>query len=249
MKHFITSCIIAALSFAASAADHCAQLVAYGYPTTTQVQQVTPLCRIAYYTLHDDQHKVPAYSAEWLLPENLDGKNPRIDSFKADPNVLEQHRAKPEDYANTGYDKGHMAPVEDMRKDSVAMLQSFYMSNMVPQNPQLNRVMWRMLETHVRKLAAAHATGIYVVTGSVFKQPVSSIADGVGVPAYVFKVVIDKAHGQGIGYLVPNTAPGKGAKYQSYAVPIKDVEVATGINFTPANPTAAFKAVASPELQ
>lgn len=247
MKKFL-SLIFAVLVSTAGAADHCDQLVAYGYPTV-HVQHTTPLCRIAYYTLHDDLHKVPAYSAEWLLPENLNGGNPRIDAFKADPSVLEPYRAKPTDYSNTGYDKGHMAPVEDMRKDSAAMLQSFYMSNMVPQNPQLNRVQWRMLEDHVRKLAASHANGIYVVTGPVFKEPVTTIPDGVGIPTAVFKVVIDKEHNQGIGYLIPNVAPGKGVKYQSYAVSISAVEAATGINFTPSNPNASFKAVLSPELQ
>jgi endonuclease G len=225
--------LVASLAaFGNEPAPHCDQFMPYGYPTVTGHAHTTQLCRIAFYTLHDDQLKVPVYSVELLLPENISGVNPRIDKFKADPDLQATARAVPGDYVGSGYDKGHMAPVEDMRKDSAAMLQSFYMSNMVPQDPILNRGVWREIEEHARKLAISK-NGVYVFTGPIFAdRPIKTIGAGVAVPSHTFKVIIDKNDGLGIGYIVPNTNV-KGTTYKQYAVPVAEVERVTGINFTP----------------
>ena len=157
-------------AFSNEPAPHCDQFMPYGYPTVMGRAHTSQLCRIAFYTLHDDQLKVPVYSVELLLPENINGVNPRIDKFKADPDLQAVARAVPGDYVGSGYDKGHMAPVEDMRKDSAAMLQSFYMSNMVPQDPILNRGVWRSIENQARKLAISKngVDGSSGVAGSSF---------------------------------------------------------------------------------
>lgn len=252
MKKFLAALALVT-SFSAFANDvspHCDQFMPYGYPSAMGRAHTTQLCRISYYVLHDDMLKTPIYSAELLLPENIGGKNPRINAFKGDPNVQVQSRAMPEDYTGSGLDKGHMAPVEDMRADTAAMMQSFYMSNMVPQNPSLNRGVWRSLESHVRKLAFKNG-GVHVITGTIFAaRPITTIGNGVGVPTHTYKVVIDKQSGEGIGYIIPN-ANTKGQTFKQYAVPIIEVERVTGVNFTPSlnSNQDGFKKVIGPGLQ
>ena len=42
------------------------------------------------------------------------------------------------DYSNSGWDKGHMAPVADMKWSEQSMYESFYLTNICPQNHTLN---------------------------------------------------------------------------------------------------------------
>jgi endonuclease G len=234
--------------------SHCDQFVAYGYPSLSKEQSNnTPLCKLAFYTVYDNKLRVPIYGVEWLLPENLNGALNRVSAFKQDPSIPLIYRTTISDYKASGFDKGHIAPVEDMRKDSVAMLESFYFSNIAPQNSTLNRGLWKTLESHTRNLSVS-LNGVYVITGTVFSKTSSPVVIGkhkVGVPTHFYKVIIDKTHNEGIGYLVPNTTPVKGVTYKKFAVSIKDVEAVTGINFTPTlDPTqSSFKGVIAKTLQ
>src|SRR6056297_540596 len=88
--------------------------------------------------------------ADWvaweLTKEELNGEFERKNNFKPDPQVKTE-TADDKDYYKSGYDRGHLAPAADMTWDKVAMDESFYYSNMSPQNPSFNRGIWRRLET------------------------------------------------------------------------------------------------------
>jgi endonuclease G len=254
MKNIFILALLCFNSIVYAGPSHCDQFVAYDYPSLSKDQaNNTPLCKLAFYTVYDNNLRVPIYSAEWLLPENLNGTLNRISAFKPDPSVPLVYRTTISDYKLSGFDKGHIAPVEDMRKDSVAMLESFYFSNIAPQNSILNRGLWKAIENHTRDLSI-RLKGVYVITGTVFSKTTPPVTIGkhkVGVPSHFYKVIIDKTHNEGIAYLVPNTTPIKGVSYKKFAVAIKDVEAVSGINFTPSlNPTqSVFKGVITKTLQ
>ena len=111
--------------------------------------------------------------------------------------------------------------------------ESFYLSNMSPQDPGFNRGIWRQLEARVRDWADLHGE-VFVVTGPVLESELPTIGpSGVSVPAYYYKVVVDlRPTGvEGIGFILPN-----GSANQSigrYAVSIDSVEAFTGIDFFP----------------
>ena len=52
-----------------------------------------------------------------------------------------------------GYHKGHLVPAADMKMDFISVKEAAYMSNISPQKPKFNQVVWRKLEKHVRDLA------------------------------------------------------------------------------------------------
>lgn len=247
MKKLLALLAAAILSTSAFAASTCDQFVPFGYPTV-QVKDTTQLCRITYTVAHDNSRKTPVYSAELLLKEMSGGTNKRINAFKADPDLQPGQRAELSDY-DKKFDRGHMTPFEDAKYKSAASLQTFYLSNMVPQDLHLNRGLWRAIENQTRKYAASQKTGVYVITGPVYVGKTKTIGNGVAVPSSVYKVIIDKDSKQGVAYLVPNVSPKPGVKPNTYKVTIAEVEKATGINFTPALKDGSFKSVIGKEFQ
>ncbi|MDR0472685.1 MAG: DNA/RNA non-specific endonuclease [Treponema sp.] len=60
------------------------------------------------------------------------------------------------DYTNSGYDRGHMAPNADFNDTYENALMTFFIANIWPQTPQLNRVDWLKEEDYTRKLASEY---------------------------------------------------------------------------------------------
>lgn len=186
--------------------------------------------------------------AEWvaykLSRDMLYGKVRRTDRFIADPEVP-TGSSDPKDYTGTGYDKGHLCPAADMGSSRELMLESFYMSNMTPQDEAFNRGIWSKLEKQVREWARKDSL-IYIVTGPVFGKNMQYIGrrNKVAVPPAFYKVILSYAPGhpvKGMGFILPNE--GSNEPLTSFIVSIDSVESATGIDFYPALPDDIENAV------
>lgn len=176
--------------------------------------------------------------ADWvayeLTRDEVLGQVDRKDSFKPD-NSVPTGSATLDDYRGSGYDRGHLAPAADMEMTSESMAESFYLSNMSPQEPSFNRGIWSMLESYVRTWAYDNES-VYIVTGPVLtKNEYPTIGrNKVAVPEYFYKVILDYTEPEikAIGFILPNE---KGtASVQFYAASVDDVEEFTGIDFYPA---------------
>ena len=79
-------------------------------------------------------------------------------------------RISPEDYAHSGYDRGHMAPNRAMNLlfGRPGQLDSFLMTNIVPQKPELNRKLWGRLEEAELDHFARLFDPVWVITGPLF---------------------------------------------------------------------------------
>jgi len=66
---------------------------------------------------------------------------------------LPHHR----DYSNSGYDRGHMAPNADFNDTYENALMTFFIANIWPQLPYINRVEWLRTENETRKLASRYS--------------------------------------------------------------------------------------------
>lgn len=88
--------------------------------------------------------------------ERSDNFVPENDIFGGTPS--------PADYRGTGYDRGRLVPAADMAYSFDAIEDTFYMSNIAPQIPKLNRRYWKALEDEVRDRAVLNKE-IIVVTG------------------------------------------------------------------------------------
>lgn len=148
------------------------------------------------------------------------------ESFRPDPDIpLElQHLSKA--YTNSGYDRGHMAPSATVDFTERSNDQTFFMSNVLPQHPKLNRQAWRSLENDVRRWTTTHGRMV-VVCGPIFGHPPRK-QKGLCIPTHFFKVVYAWKHHRTICFVVPNRAvPAK--ERWSHTCSVADVERAAGI--------------------
>ncbi len=185
--------------------------------------------------LYDEKHEQARWVAyELTQAETVKGVE-RSNNFREDPNISTRS-ASNEDYSKSGYDRGHLAPASDMGWSTTSMEESFYYSNMSPQNPGFNRGIWKKLETQLRNWASDH-DAIYVVTGPVLSEGLPTIGPNrVSVPKYYYKVILDNQEPglHGIGFILPNE-PSK-LSLSSFAVSIDSVEKVTGLDFFPTLP-------------
>ncbi|MFM7566148.1 MAG: DNA/RNA non-specific endonuclease [Flavobacteriales bacterium] len=195
-----------------------------------------PVIRHEGYQLqYSEKHEQAVWVAYHLTEEETVKKFNRTDNFIPDPKVS-TGSAMASDYANSGYDRGHLAPAADMGWSERAMSESFYYSNMSPQEPGFNRGIWKKLEEQVRAWAVTY-TSVYIVTGPLLTDGLVKIGgNGVSVPKYYYKVILDYRgeDSKAIGFLMPNAY--SASDLASFAVPIDQVEKETGIDFFPKLP-------------
>ena len=118
------------------------------------------LCFRAFALLHSATTRTALYSAEHLTRDGLAAARglPRDSEFHPEPALPEGERAELQDYARSGFDRGHLAPSGDMPDDD-AQQESFSLANMVPQAPKLNRGIWQGIESAVRSSKARGCSG------------------------------------------------------------------------------------------
>lgn len=188
-----------------------------------------------YYALsYIEKHEQAEWVAYELSKERLSGERVRRnDNFRPDDKISTQS-ATPNDYRGSGYDRGHLCPAADMAFNENAMSETFFMSNMSPQNRQLNHGVWRELEENTRDWARKFKK-IYVVTGPILNSTRGKIGkqNKVSVPTAYYKILVDlgSSPAKGIAYVIPNEVRNEPLDY--FARNIDEVEKITGINFFP----------------
>lgn len=152
----------------------------------------------------------------------------RSGNFYADKDIPEQYRVKPTDLTNSGYDKGHLAPSGSIDFSVEANKQTFAMSNIVPQDPKMNREGWSAVEELERKWTSSKGK-LYIITGPVYANNPKEV-NGVPVPSKLYKVIYSYDAEKAIGFLMPNK-PVAEPDIWEYAVSVKEVEEETGLDF------------------
>jgi endonuclease G len=206
----------------------------YGFAQTQR--QVQAICREGYLVAYDAPVKIPAYVAYTLLPQNALGCWPRTNAFVADQSI--QGGPTPNDYAGTGYDKGHASPDGDQSWSQQVEYESFLMTNMYPQHGSLNRGIWKLLETSVRGWTVQQNRPFTIYVGALYGAFDGSIGNGVIVPHGFYKIVIDQQTGAVAGWAFPHTKPyvNLGNDLTKFRKPIAEIQKEAGVQFKfPAN--------------
>ena len=194
------------------------------------------LKRVAYTASYNSDLRIPNWVAWRLTGAHTRGKNKRAGvKFHEDTDVP-MPRAVDFDYVRSGYDRGHLCPSADNRWDATAQEQSFLLTNVCPQDHNLNVGDWHELEILCRKWAKTYGS-IYIVAGPVlFKGKHKTIGKNkVTVPEAFFKVVLCmEGTPKAIGFISRNESGNRPKSY--YVNTIDDVERITGIDFFPALP-------------
>lgn len=172
----------------------------------------------------------PNWVAWELTADETEGKENRSNKFVTDPGVAAC--ANTNDYRNSGYDRGHMAPAGDMKWSREAMDETFYLTNICPQDKKLNTGTWKKIEEKCRQWARRDSS-IVIVCGPVVADGYSHrIGEtGVAVPKRFFKVILAPYANppRAIGFLVNNV--GNVSGMQSLATSVDEIERVTGLDF------------------
>ena len=189
---------------------------------------------LAFISSYNPQHRVPNYVVHVIPKDILYGNQTRTNDFRVDPKIT-SNMSDSADYWNSGYDRGHMAASADFKWSKPALSESYYYSNIIPQNPGLNQKTWNRLEMKVREWAIDNSE-LIVVTGPVLNDSLPKIQQGsfkVSIPAYIYKIVLDyyPPEYKAIAFLYPNKdVP---FELEKHSVSIDSIEKLTGIDFFP----------------
>ncbi len=157
----------------------------------------------------------------------------RLENFEADSRTLT--RVAPRDYSNSGYQRGHLAPswliAQVYGRD--AQRQTFLMTNITPQKPNLNQKVWQRLEEIESDYFARWFDGVWVLTGPIFDDHIRHLRSGVEVPDAFYRIFVDEdptGPPRILAFIVPQTVRGDEPLDQFMAT-VDEIEARTGFDF------------------
>ena len=185
----------------------------------------------SFYTL---SYNEPYEQAEWVAyildASHLTYVDRKRPYFIEDPYVSSKS-ADWRNYKGSGYNRGHLVPAGDRRFSEQAYNETFYTSNISPQNREFNAGIWNDLEQQTRRWAKKYGR-LYVYTGGILTKGLTEIGDeDVDVPDYFYKIIIRKSDTKinAIAFVMPNSPQAK--SLPEFVTSIDDIESRTGINF------------------
>jgi len=157
--------------------------------------QCTVLKNQGYIVGYSESRRDPLWAAYRVFHTEHPFDIPRPAGFATDTRTAA--RVRETDYAKSGYDRGHMAPNSDIMREwgKEAQLETFLLSNICPQAPELNERVWERLEADERKYADTCAE-VWVIDGPIFAElnggQTPRLASGIAVPSAFYKILIDE---------------------------------------------------------
>ena len=197
----------------------------------------------------------------WHLCRSDLGEADRADTFRPDTELpAGWYAVRKNDYKFTyyGFDRGHICPSADRTANTEDNSMTFLMTNMVPQAPDNNRIVWVALEKYEREVVL-QGKEAYIFAGpygkggtgdkGYFEEIPVSLKDGtelsIIVPSHTWKILLFLPEGEAdfkrvtstdevevIAVCVPNEKGcGKNGSWQQYACSINYIEEITGYDF------------------
>lgn len=197
----------------------------------------------AYMVGYSEKLGNPLWVTYQVLPKpEFSPRLPRPSTFKSDWRSTRCWLVLPciehDDYTETGYDRGHLAPnhVIASRYGQDAQIETFLMTNITPQAPNLNRRAWQRLE----EISADHFADRYapftVITGPIFDDKPKHLPGYklIAIPRGFYKIFIrESKNGEPpkvLAFVMPQTALGN-EDLSQYLVSVRDIEEQTGLDF------------------
>lgn len=198
-------------------------------------------------------YDIETHTTAWVaypLNSSHMGSLSRPNKWSFDPNIDSEYQVDLCDSSyNDSYSRGHLIPNASRNGINDMQLQTFYVTNSVPQiQNNFNSGIWSSLEQALQSIAKSEE--IYIVTGTVLNKVVGESktvkyttaqddTKDIPVPNYFYKVVL-KVKGDSastIGFWFEHKEYNKdvvgaeAAKYETYAVSVDQIEEWTGLNF------------------
>ena len=191
-----------------------------------------------YYTLsYSEKYEQAEWTAHILTPKHIKYVKRTRPYFIYDKGVKTKS-ANYRNYKQSGYDRGHLVPAGDMRFSEEAFNDTFYTSNISPQNHDFNAGLWNRLEQKTRYWSQKYGK-LYVITGGVLQKNLKTIGkEEVAVPNQFYKILLDYSDKKpkAIAFLMPNKNSER--PLYEFVTSIDKIEKLTNIDFFPALPNS-----------
>ena len=258
------------LSSAAQAAAE-ARHAKYGLPIDTIGGDLDILLHHDRYVIgYNSDLKTPVVASYFLNEDDIIEGGDRKTCFREDHRLDESERSRLIDYdfQITGFDRGHLVPDADLQATEADAINSYFMSNMMPQHKSFNRGVWRVLEAAVR-LWADERDSVHVITGVIFDRDENGERDAeedaerapptrnVAVATAFYKIIVNEQSDgslDAIAFTLPHTFTSTAPNVDYITeniVSIDSIETVTGYDFFPElNDTLEdqLEAMVSPDL-
>ena len=206
-------------------------LVFAGIPKPMASQSIVILRNKAFVAGFDESRGVPRWVA-YRVDRKLGATSPkRPGGFKIDKRTRSQVPSS--EYARSGYDRGHMAPnfAIASRYGVDAQKETFLMSNICPQRPNLNRKVWNRIERLETDLAD-QLEELWVVTGPLFDDRPTYLGNRVEIPDAFFRMFVDNFHVRirVLAVVTPQEVEGNGPP-EGFLSSVDRIEQESGFDF------------------
>lgn len=202
-------------------------------------QENTYLKRYAYRAWYSETMRIPLAVSWYLTGNHVSGSFKRKGvAFHPDEEV----KGSPVttfDYMQSGYSRGHMCPSGDNKWNQRAQEESFLMTNICPQNSQLNGGDWNDLEMLCRTWAKRYDR-VYIVCGPLLRGNTHKTIGRqrnrrITVPEAFYKVVLRMGQRPAaIGFIYENNSSIQ--PMHEAVCSVDEIEKLTGIDFFSALP-------------
>ncbi len=206
------------------------QYVKYGLPSNIGL-----VGKKGYVFSYNNVLRIPNWVAYWIIGKSKNIERPR--RFIQEPLIDNSIQASQYDYRGSGFDRGHLVSLSDMRylgKQEIEEANS--MATVVPQSRFLNRKTWLELE----KLGRMYSeNGVGIIAGPIFlgknnKVQLITIGDNdVGVPTHMFRIIYrlkSNSSIEALSFIVPNSDD-VSKDITEYMVSVDEIEKWTGLDF------------------
>jgi DNA/RNA endonuclease G (NUC1)/PKD repeat protein len=210
------------------------------------------------YTLSYNQSRGTPNWVSYELDGGQFGNEDRCNCFSADPLVPADKQIFATDYTDGGYDRGHMLRSADRTMANYDNATTFYMTNMVPQQGDLNQGVWAQFENALGDSAKA-GRAVYIITGPLYSRSNSlrylNDSRRVAIPDSTWKVAFIGPRDGGVPFTrssiqnfaqlanttvlavnMPNVAGVRSDPWKKYLTTVDAIEAATGYDFLDALP-------------
>lgn len=162
-----------------------------------------------------------AYTIDGVKLNNAQVYIAKRPAFYPDYSLPVKYRSYPEDYTHSGYDKGHMANHADFDYSANLVYQTYALSNVVPQNPTLNRQTWLEAERYERSMAKQFGSVNVINLVLYSEQPQRIGKHKIAVPNYFYKIIYNNDRGFAKCFGYQNNEPVSDDNLTSHSIDCK----------------------------